>query len=114
MRTLRVNHNGGTEVQQVELKGDPRNPEPIHFRVCFPFGDVDIVRCSHPDIPGKAPDYWIHVRVNRPNDGDDPDRDFGRVTDGRADLIGRHASEVDPGLLADPNLYHLAIKVGPA
>ena len=70
MRLLRVTA-AGEKAQQVELRGDPRNPEPDHFRVVFPGGDVDLARCDDGS-------YWIHVRVDRPRDGGD-DGDEGII-----------------------------------
>jgi len=96
----------GDNVLGVELEGNPKKPEPIHFRVEFPFGDVDIVRTTDDD-------YWVHVRVNHPDDGDEPYRTMGRVTDARLDIKGKHASECDAGDFADENLYHLAVRVAP-
>jgi hypothetical protein len=96
----------GEKAQGVELRGDTRNPEPEHFRVVFPGGDVDIVRCDDGS-------YWIHVRVDRPEDfGDAGEGPYGRVLSGRVDVDGRHTSDLDPGLLADPGLYHLAVRIG--
>lgn len=105
MRPLRV-ASAGEKAQQVELRGDPRNPEPDHFRVVFPGGDVDLARCDDGS-------YWIHVRVDRPGAGDDAgDGPYGAVLGARVDVHGRHTAELDPGLLADPGLYHLAVRVG--
>ena len=94
----------GEKAQGVELNGDSRDPEPEHFRVAFPGGDVDVVRCGDGS-------YWIHVRVERPG-RDDGEGHYGRVLAGRVDVEGRHTSDLDPGLLADPGLYHLAVRVG--
>ena len=70
----------------VELEGNPNKPEPIHFRVMFPGGDVDIVRTTDND-------YWVHLRVDRPQDGSDPERiDWGRIVDARVDSLKQHAS----------------------
>ena len=102
---LRVT-SAGEKAQQVELRGDPRHPEPDHFRVVFPGGDVDLARCDDGS-------YWIHIRVDRPGDGsDDGEGPHGVILGGRIDVHGRHTTEIDPGLLADPGLYHLAVRVG--
>lgn len=107
MKRLKVTNMGG-KVQGVRLEGDRRNPEPETFRVALPFGDVDITRTSDDD-------YWIHLRVNRPADGmHHPGvTRLGRVFDARVDAHDKHAGEIDPGVLADPNLYHLAVRLGP-
>ena len=104
MKRLRV-IGMGDEVQGVELKGDRRNPEPTYFRVCLPFGDVDITRTSNGE-------YWVHVRVNRPVSGGTPGARPGRVKDARIDAHDKHAGELDASLLVDPNLYHLAVRLG--
>ena len=95
------------DVQGVELLGDPRSPEPETFRISFPWGDVDVTRATD-DI---APDYWVHVRVNLPGDGGDPEREFGQIKGTRVDAVGRTPEGFDPG---DPNTYHVAVRVGPA
>jgi hypothetical protein len=101
--------SGGDDVQQVVLEGDPKKcPEPVHFRVVLPWGDVDVARCDDDA-------YWIHFRVNRPGDStDDGERPNGAVLDARIDVHDRPASAIDPGLLDDPGLYHLAVRLGPA
>ena len=95
----------GDAVLGVELKGDPKNPEPIHFRVVLPFGDVDIVRCTDGS-------YWVHARINKEDDGLNPDRTFGKFVDARIDIIGKHASDCNAGDFNDPNMYHAAVKIG--
>lgn len=109
MRKMKV-ESFGSKVQGVTLLGDPRSPEPLAFRIAFSWGDVEVIRAED-DV---KPDYWVHVRVNRPGDGDAPDREFGKIVDGRADILGQHTSEVDPAWLADPQTYHIAVRVGPA
>jgi len=94
----------GEKVLGVKLTGNPQKPEPIYFRVVLPFGDVDISRCSDNS-------YWVHIRTNKPDDGDRPDRIMGKFTDARLDIIGKHASESDIGDFSNPNLYHAAIKI---
>ena len=97
----------GTEAQGVELKGDRRNPEPTYFRVRLPFGDVDVARCD-------AGEYWVHVRVNRPGDDDVKiaNAPVGEIKDARLDAKDKHAGTIDATVLADPTLYHVAIRVG--
>ena len=95
----------GEKVLGVTLEGDKSKPEPIHFRVVFPFGDVDVVRCTNGE-------YWIHTRVNKANDGNRPDRTMGKFIDARLDIIGKHASDTDEGDFNDPDMFHCAVKVG--
>lgn len=93
----------------VKVTGEPKNQEPEAVRIAFPGGEVELVRAT--DGPGA--DYWVHVRVNRPED--DNVKALGEpvahVTAARLDIRGRHASEVDVGEFADPGLYHLAVRV---
>ena len=97
----------GEKAMGVKLEGNPKKPEPIYFRVKFPFGDVDVTRCSDNT-------YWVHVRINKPDDGDDPNRPFGKFIDARIDLTTKHANETNTGDFKDPNMYHMAVKVGPS
>lgn len=99
--------NMGDNVLGVKLEGNPRKPEPIHFRVIFPGGDIDIVRTSDNE------DYWIHVRVDHPDDGQDPQRKVqdAKIVDARLDLMNRSTGEVDVGDFNNPSLYHLAVRI---
>lgn len=96
----------GDAVHGVRLKGDPNEPEKAYFRVAFPGGDVDIVRTTNND-------YWIHVRVNHPEDGSfiKGETQAAQLIDARLDIHGKHASEVDAGEFNDPGLYHLAVRI---
>jgi hypothetical protein len=95
----------GTECQGIRIHGDPRNPEPESVRIAFPGGDVEVVRTGDGD-------YWAHVRVDKPGQGHwQPGDVEGRVVDGRQDVVGKHAAESHPGELANPGLYHLAVRV---
>ncbi len=110
MKRLQV-ESMGDDAQGVRLRGDRRSPEPIHFRVSFPGGDVEIVRASEGDGAG----YWVHVRVN-----DKPELEagevHGRLADARLDVRSMHASETSAGDFANPGLYHVALRIqqGPA
>ena len=104
MKRLKVTDFGST-VQGVTLKGDRRNPEPESFRVQFPGGDVDVVRTTDDE-------YWVHVRVNRPGNTLDEEAPLGRIVDARLDITDRHASETKVGDFENPNLYHLAVRIG--
>ena len=109
MKPLRI-ERFGDEVQGIRLGGDPAKcPEPTHVRVVFPGGDVDIARCEDGS-------YWVHVRVNRPEDAEvvTGDAVAGRLVGGRADVRGRAASDCDPGDIAHPDLEHVAIRVARA
>jgi hypothetical protein len=92
-------------VQGVQLFGDKRRPEPEYFRLKFPGGDVDLSRLDDGS-------YWVHLRVNRPDDGGMPDeRVFAQIVDARLDVRGKHAAETDPGDFKHPGLYHVALRV---
>ena len=98
----------GDKVQGVQLLGDPkRRPEPEHFRVKLPGGDVDITRCDDGT-------YWVHVHVEDERQGGFvPGHSIpGRIIDGRVDVIGRHASDCSCGDLDNPDAYHVAVRIG--
>lgn len=106
MRPLRVEQLG-EEAQGIVLRGDPKvRPEPLHVRIVFPGGDVDVVRCDDGS-------YWVHVRVNRADDAEvvTGDAVAGKLVRGRVDVEGRSASECDAGDLDHPDLYHVAVRV---
>lgn len=105
MRRLQI-VDFGTEAQGIQLHGDPvRRPEPTHVRIAFPGGDVDVVRTTEGD-------YWIHARVNGPDDVQGQDEKVeGQLVDGRLDIRDRHTADVDQGEIEHPDLYHLAIRV---
>lgn len=92
----------GDDAEGIALKGDPRNPEPVHTRIAFPGGDVDVVRTTDGE-------YWVHVRVNRKDiTSYDPFQATAKVTDARADS---HVRTLDLSKeLADA--YHFAVRVG--
>lgn len=95
----------GDKVLGVELKGCKSKPEPIHFRVTFPGGHVDVVRTT-------GGEYWAHIGVNHRNSSNyDPLRSSGELVDGRMDLTNKSINETDMGDIQNPELYHLAIKV---
>lgn len=97
----------GEKVQGVHLRGNKRNPEPEYFRVCFPGGDIDIVRCDDDT-------YWVHVRVNREGgSGFIPGETIeGKIIDGRVDVLGKAASQTSCGDLDREDAFHVAIRVG--
>lgn len=94
----------GTEVQGVELRADRRHPEPEEFRITIPGGDVSVVRTTDCQ-------FWIHVRVNRPEGTANNEGSIGRIVDARLDIHGKHTSDADVGDFENPNLYHLAVRV---
>ena len=94
----------GDNALGVKLLGDPRKPEPIHFRVVLPGGDVDIVRTADND-------YWIHVAVNHEEKAYDPEGPTAKIHTARLDLLDRAPSETNVGDFENPNLYHLAVRV---
>lgn len=89
----------------VRLEGNRKKPEPIHFRVTFPGGNVDVVRTTDDQ-------YWVHVCVHHRDHGAfDPDSPEGRIVDARLDILDRNTSEVDVGEFNSPNLYHAAFRI---
>jgi hypothetical protein len=105
MKLLKI-ERFGDEVQGIRLQGDPSiRPEPVHVRVVFPGGDVDVVRTTDGD-------YWVHVRVDSAQDVAAEVADqAGRIVDARLDIRTKHASETDVGDFAHPDLYHLAVRI---
>lgn len=99
----------GEQAAVVEITGNPRNQEPTHMRIRFPGGEVDVTRVTD----GPDADYWVHVRVNHPKDDDVKLEgvEAARLTDGRIDVKGKHASECDAGDLENPDMYHLAVRI---
>jgi hypothetical protein len=95
----------GDAVSGVILEGNPAKPEPIHFRVVLPFGDVDIVRCTDNS-------YWVHVRTNTVEDTIAVDtRKVGKFVDARIDLTNEHADNSRAIQFQDPNMNHLAVRI---
>lgn len=96
----------GEKVLGVRLEGNPKKPEPEHFRIVFPGGDMEVARTTDND-------YWIHVRVNHPDHGmfvkgeDVP----GKILNARLDLTDRNTVDADVGDFNNPALYHLAVRV---
>jgi hypothetical protein len=109
MQLPKVTWADGDDVATVTLRGDKqRQPEPTHFRVVLPFGDVDIARCEDGS-------YWVHVLRNTEQDVREEKRArAGQILDGRVDLKGRHASECSAGDLGHPDAYHVAVRLGAA
>lgn len=99
----------GTDAVVVHITGDPRNAEPIHTRIVFPGGEVEVVRAKD----GVDADYWVHLVVNHPASAVTVGGDVqvAKVTDARLDIRGRHTTRGDEGRLRDPDLYHLALRV---
>lgn len=95
----------GDNALGVTLEGNPTNPEPIHFRVAFPGGDVDIVRTTD----GQ---YWAHFRVNHPEAGGyDMDSPAGTLACARIDAVGVSPTDKVEAI-ADQRVYHVAFRVG--
>lgn len=96
----------GDNVLGVRLEGNPRKPEPGEFRVAFPGGDVAISRCTDGS-------YWVHVARNRADqtDGLCSYGQVGALTDARIDIDGRHTSELNVGDFANPDTYHVAVRI---
>lgn len=94
----------GDSVLGVELEGNPKRPEPIHFRVVFPGGDVDVVRTTDGD-------YWVHVRTDIPEHRIDFEGPTARIVNARLDIHGQSVSEVNIGDFNSPGLYHVAFRI---
>ena len=105
MKTLKT-QRFGTQAQGIELLGDPAQPEPTHVLIKFPGGEVDVTRT-------EGDDYWVHVTVNRPGSGQHVEGETvtARITDGRVDAHDKHAGEILAEVIADPEVYHVAVRV---
>ena len=99
----------GDNVLGVELLGDPKKPEPIHFRLQLPFGEVDVVRTSDKEDP----EWWVHISLNSPVDGGSPARRMGQFVDARMDIRDKHVNEADLGDFDNDLLTHIAFRIGP-
>lgn len=98
----------GSSAEGIRLMGDPKKPEPDHVRIAFPGGDVEVVRVTN----GENPDYWVHVRVSKPQSpNDDPEDDHAEIVDARLDIHSKGTTEADRGDFAHPDLYHVALRV---
>jgi hypothetical protein len=101
----------GSNVAIVRITGERKSCEPAHVRIVFPGGDVEVVRAKD----GEDADYWVHLRVNRPNDGHfiPEETDAARVIDARIDAneTGTGSSLLEAKLFKNPNIYHVALRV---
>ena len=98
----------GDNVLGVRLEGNPEKPEPIYFRIAFPFGDVEVVRTDNDD-------YWVHIRCNKEKDGFfvPGETKTGKFIDGRIDIHGKHASDCNQGDFGHKDMYHMAVRIAP-
>jgi hypothetical protein len=93
----------GEKAQGVVLEGNPQKPEPMHFRVCFPGGEVAITQCPKGH-------YWVHIDRDMRGKNGETEHEFKRA---RLDIQNKHANETDYGDFNNPNLYHVAFLFGP-
>jgi hypothetical protein len=96
----------GDNVLGVRLFGNPQQPEPGEFRVCFPGGDLSVTRCTDGT-------YWAHVRVEHEGHPAEVPDDIvpSRIVAARLDLLDKHTSEANVGDFNNPNLYHVAFRI---
>jgi hypothetical protein len=100
----------GESAEGIQLTGNPKNQEPIHCRIAFPGGDVEVVRATEGD---PNCDYWVHIRVNNKDaamfvPGEDVE---ARIVDARLDQTDKHAADANIGDFGREQLYHLAVRV---
>ena len=111
MKRLAV--KGNNVKQYVQLRGDPRSPEPELFEIEFPFGVVYVQRAS-----STSPDYWVHITMHAEDDGDvlsNPDwKRGGALKRMRVDHDDKGAFETAIKLTEDPAACHFAVRVGPS
>lgn len=92
----------------IRITGDVRNQEPEAVRIVFPGGDVEVTRAT--DGPGC--DYWVHVRMNRPEDVLTREgAALGFLSDARLDQTDKHSNEANLGDFGRRELYHVALRV---
>jgi hypothetical protein len=103
----------GDKVFAVRIKGSVAEPEMEMFRIVFPWGDVEVTRAT--DGEPEPPDYWVHLRLNRPGTGFfiPGETEAGALQKARIDIVGQHVSDVSVGDLEHPDLYHVAFRAGP-
>jgi hypothetical protein len=101
-----VNFSGKPATGEFTLKGNPAQPEKALTIVNFPGGSVEISRTTEGD-------YWAHIRVNQPTDGDVllGFRHAGRVTDARIDPRNRYASKDSESELLAADACHFALRI---
>ena len=104
----------GSDVEGIQITGNPRNMEPESFRVSFPYATIDITRATD----GAGCDYWVHIFVNNSRSGsycpslDDGMFDAeGVIKDARLDQTDK-GGDHDIGDFGRPELYHLAVRIG--
>jgi hypothetical protein len=101
-----------SEVAFVQIEGVKSACEPESVEIRFPWGSVTVTRATDTE----RPDYWVHVYRNHPEAGHfiPGETQEGRIADARLDIVSRHARDVKAGPFKDKNLYHLAVRIGPA
>lgn len=104
-----LEYPAGSDVARIYITGDQKNCEPAHVRIVFPGGNFEVVRATD----GADADYWVHIYVNRPNDGwfIPGETEVGKIVSARLDVIGKNASEARLGDFNNPNLNHVALRV---
>ena len=102
---LRVRRFGG-QAMGVILEGDKRKPEPTHFRVYLPGGEVDIARCSDGS-------YWVHVMANHPETGGfvPGETTPGAIAEARVHNLDKSASETSYGDFDSDRTYDVALRI---
>lgn len=90
----------------INLKGNPKNPEPTTHIITFPGGSIELSRTSDNE-------YWVHMAVHKGQIIKDIDNMSlkGTVVDARVDRIYPFgsSSEEFPNL---DQIQHIAIRIG--
>jgi len=109
---MKLQFPAGSDVALIRITGNVKNREPAHVRIAFPGGDVEVVRAKD----GEDADYWVHLRVNRPGDGQyiKGETDTAKIIDARIDAhnTGNGSSYQDTKKFNNADIYHLAVRVG--
>lgn len=90
----------------INLKGDPKSPEPECHIVTFPGGSIELSRT-------KDNDYWVHMAVHKGQIIKDIDNMSakGNVTDVRVDRIYPWGTS-DENIPDLDQIQHIAIRIG--
>jgi hypothetical protein len=106
---FKIEYPPGASVAIIRVTGDRKNCERAHLRIVFPGGDFEVVRATDDDDP----DYWVHIRVDRPDDGSflPGETVAGQFVAARLDQRDKNSCDSDLGDFSSPSLYHVALRV---
>ncbi len=101
------NFPGQPAAGRFALYGDKdRQIEKAYTILEFPGGAIELARTSDGE-------YWVHVAVNHPNKAWEGGPASGKIIDARIDLVDAHADAERGAPLMNPDINHIAIRIGP-